>query len=102
MHLKAQDRTRDGANEHEPCVQTHVQTQEQRQTHTETDALVYLIAILSFTSTLWLSHSLPPVRPNSTEESTCLSRAYCISLRCLSPYLSLPPSALLSLHPHCH
>lgn len=59
-------------------------------THTEADVLAYLIAVLSFTSTLWFSHSLPPVRPNGTEESTCLSTACCISLHCLSPYLSLP------------
>lgn len=51
--------------------------------------------------------ALPQSAPNGTEESTCLSRAYCISLHCLSPYLSLPPlyspsiptAINLSLHP---
>lgn len=47
-----------------------------------------------------------PVRPNGTEESTCLSRAYCISLCCLSSYLSLPllysPSICTAINPSLH
>lgn len=53
-----------------------------------------------FTSTLGLSHSLPPVRPNGTEESACLSSAYCISL---SPHIcpSRPSSLPLLYYLDC-
>lgn len=40
-----------------------------------------------------------PLGPNGSKESTRLSRAYCISLRCLSSYLSLPQYPLPLIYP---